>query len=367
MLGIGKIISSVTDIFSSRLVDKDIEDLQNSVKVLNYELSLLRYKDSDDEDIRLAYEYLKKRPFCAALYPYEKQRDMPPIEIQSDKDLKMRYVMHNGHPLYFPMTEKDAIISWFYRYSIEEDDVAGTGYRQRNPHAYQSERYHIQDGDVLVDAGGGRDLSAMAMIEDVIDKLGKTLTKRFHEGERDVEIDVGGVRGLFALDVIDKVSKVYMMEPTPHWKKPLEATFAPYKDKVELVEAFLAVKRKKKGNEGDEKKKKKEKDDSKKKRVSLVEMLKKCEGRRVFVVMDLEGKELEVLRDAQEYLKEARNTITLAVCAYHRTTDYADLMRFFESIGYHTETQPGYVYTGMNDGHGIRSLRRGIIRASNLL
>ena len=84
-------------------------------------------------------------------------------------------------------------------------------------------------------------------------------------------------------------------------------------------------------------------------------------------MMDIEGKELEVLKDAQDYLKAAKNPITLAVCAYHRTTDYDDLMQFFESIGYHTETQPGYIYTDINDGHGIHSLRRGLIRASNII
>ena len=41
------------------------------------------------------------------------------------------------------------------------------------------------------------------------------------------------------------------------------------------------------------------------------------------------------------------------------------LLRLFEAIGYHTETQPGYVYTNINDGHGLYSLRRGLIRASN--
>ncbi len=33
--------------------------------------------------------------------------------------------------------------------------------------------------------------------------------------------------------------------------------------------------------------------------------------------------------------------------------------------GYHTEVQPGYIYTDMNDGLGIRTLRKGLIRAAN--
>jgi FkbM family methyltransferase len=364
MFRIGELISSLSKTLTSRRVDSEIEDLQDSVKALNYELSLLRYRDSDDEDIRLAYEYLKKRPFCAAMYPYEKTRSMAPIEVQSDEDSKLCYVMHNGHPLYFPKGEKEKIIPWLYRFAIEDEDISGNGYRQRNPHAYQSERYHIEEGDILIDAGGGRGFAIMDMVNDVIDKIGKSIIKHSDDDEQIVELDIGSARGLFALDVIDKVSKVYLLESHIPWQNPLEATFAPYMNKVELMKASLSVKKIIKKE--DEKENKKEDDeDSKKKRVGLVEMLEKCEGQRVFVVMDIEGEELDVLKDAQEYLKAAKNPITLAVCAYHRTTDYKNLMRFFESIGYHTETQPGYIYTNLNDGHGLHSLRRGIIRASN--
>lgn len=359
MIKIGDLISSLGDMFVSRMTDKDIDDLQESVKALNYELSLLRYKDSDDEDIRLAYEYLKKRPHSVALFPYEKLRDMPPVEVHTDKDSKMCYVMHNGRPLYFPKGENEKFVRWLYRYAIEDDDNMGNGYRQRSPHAYQSERYHIEEGDVLIDAGGGRCLSVDDVIDDVMEQVEKAIFRHARDGERDAVFDVGSARGLLALDVIDKVSKVYMVEPAPRWWKPIEATFAPYQDKVELVKGLLSGKKKK--EEEKDKKKKSEK------RIGLVDLLEKCGQQRVFVMMDIEGKELEVLKDAQDYLKSAKNPITLAVCAYHRTTDYDDLMRFFESIGYHTETQPGYIYTDINDGHGIHSLRRGLIRASNII
>ena len=360
MISIGSLFSSMGDMLTSHITDKDIAALQESVKALNYELSLLRYKDSDDEDIRLAYEYLKKRPFSAALFPYEKTREMPPIKVHTDKDLKMCYVIHNGHPLYFPKGEKEKIIRLVYRFAIENDDITGNGYRQRTPHAFQSERYHIEEGDVLIDAGDGRGLSALdvigEMVDDVADKVTEVLLKHAHNGVEDIEIDVGSTRGVLALDVIDKVSKVYVVEHSQRWWKPIEATFAPYKDKVELVKGTLS---------GKKKKKKEDKKEEKKKKIRLTDLLEKCGQQRVFVAMDLEGGELDVLKDAQEYLQAAKNPITLAVCAYHRTTDYEDLMRFFEVIGYHTETQPGYIYTDMNDGHGIHSLRRGLIRAAN--
>jgi len=358
MAKFAELFGSLWDTVLSRMTDKDIDALQESVKALNYELSLLRYKNSDDEDVRLAYEYLKKRPHSVALFPYEKLRDMPPVEVHTDKDSKMSYVMHNGRPLYFPKGENEKFVRWLYRFAIEDDDIMGNGYRQRSPHAYQSERYHIEEGDVLIDAGGGRCLSAQAVIDDVMEQVEKAVFRHARDGERDAVFDVGSARGLLALDVIDKVSKVYMVEPAPRWWKPIEATFAPYQDKVELVKGSLSGKKKAKEKE-DNKKKKKEK------KIGLVDLLEKCGQQRVFVMMDIEGKELEVLKDAQDYLKAAKTPITLAVCAYHRTTDYDDLMRFFESIGYHTETQPGYIYTDMNDGQGVHSLRRGVIRASN--
>lgn len=278
MINIGALFSSVSDMFTSRKIDKDIEDLQESVRALNYELSLLRYKDSDDEDVRLAYEYLKKRPFCAPLFPYEKMREMSPVEVLSDKDLKMCYVMHNGHPLYFPKGE-EKMVPWLYRYAIEDDDVLGNDYRQRNPNAYQSEHYHVEEGDVLIDAGGGRCLSPFDVIDDVIDKIGEAFSKRTHIGELDIELDVGSARGLLALDVIDKVSKVYMVERASRWWKPIEATFAPYKDEVELVKGRLSSKKRKK--------KKEKKEEKNEKRFGLVDLLQKCGEQRVFVTMDI--------------------------------------------------------------------------------
>jgi hypothetical protein len=361
------ILSWLKDTFTSRISDQDIEALQDSVKVLNYELSLLRYKDSDDEDIRLAIEYLKKRPLSDALFPYELVSEIPPVEVRFDKDRKMCYVLHNGRPLYFPKREDPKLVRAAYRYSLAYDDILGNGYRERSPHACQSPRFHIEEGDVLIDAGGWTifdrlDDSADEALDDVLDvlleealdkvkaKVGKGQAESAQNEGIDIWRDLGTARGLLALDVIDKVSKVYLVERTSRWRKPLKATFAPY-DKVELVKGFLSGKKKGKKKKG---------------LIGLADLLEKCGHQRVFVMMDLEGKELEVLRDAKEYLRTARNPITLAVCAYHRTTDYDDLMEFFEEIGYQTETQPGYIYTDMNDGHGIHSLRHGLVRASNI-
>ena len=46
------VLGTVFDTFTSKVSDKNVEALQDSVKSLNHELTLLRYENSDDEDIR---------------------------------------------------------------------------------------------------------------------------------------------------------------------------------------------------------------------------------------------------------------------------------------------------------------------------
>ena len=92
----------------------------------------------------------------------------------------------------------------------------GVGYRQRSPHAFQSERYHIEEGDVLIDAGGGRGITAfdIDMIDDVIDEVVDRVTKAITERAGfggDVVIDVGSARGLR--------EPVWDVEIEPKWAK----------------------------------------------------------------------------------------------------------------------------------------------------
>lgn len=306
---IGQFFDNMRFFLFSRKARKRISILLEGMKALNYEVSMLRYKDSEEEDIRLAYDYLHKRQYCTDICPYEQTRSLDVIDVRYDDRLKMFFVMHKGCPLYYPkhMTEEE--VHFLYRIAHEEEDILSEGYRQRTPHSYQSDRYHICDGDVLIDAGSAE--------------------------------------GLLTLDVIDKVSKAYLVECDSRWWKPLEATFAPYKDKVEIVKGVLTGAKRDGG-------------------FGLTELLEKCRDRSVFVKMDIEGAELEVLQGAQEYLKTAKNQLILAVCAYHHVADYDQLNAFFNVIGYSTETQSGYMYTNLYEGNGIYSLRRGVIRASNV-
>lgn len=287
---------------------KRISELKKTQNAILLELVSLRYKDSNDPNIQLALRYLKENNNVDELFPYALTKNMDHFECLYDKRIKLPYIIHKGHRLYFPKTYKKDHIEWYFRFAIENDDIIGTGYRERTPHQYISKDYSIEQGAVLIDAGAAE--------------------------------------GLFSLEMIDKVKKVYLVECDPVWKKPLQCTFEPWHDKVELITKKLS-----------------DRDDND--NVSIQSILRKEQGENIFIKMDIEGYEIIALQKAKELLSHWGSPLTLACCTYHRESDYEAIQSYFDEIGYASEVSNGYILTNMNDGNGIFSLRHGVIRASN--
>ena len=65
------------------------------------------------------------------------------------------------------------------------------------------------------------------------------LTDNFNVTEGSVIADVGAAEGNFSLSVIEKVAHTYIFEPDPAWVKALEATFAPWIEKVTIVQKLV--------------------------------------------------------------------------------------------------------------------------------
>lgn len=150
-------------------------------------------------------------------------------------------------------------------------------------------------------------------------------TDSFHVEEGDIFVDVGTAEGLISLDSIDRVKKAYLIEGNAEkWKGPLEKTFAPYKDKTNIIYKFAADK-----TDGQN--------------ISLDELLKDdVEAKGIMVKMDVEGNEMDVLRGAESLLQ--RDNVRFAVCTYHRDGDVEKFQRFFAEHGYQTELSDGYMW-----------------------
>lgn len=53
-------------------------------------------------------------------------------------------------------------------------------------------------------------------------------------------MDCGVAEGNFGLSIVEKCKKFYLFEPEEQWMEPLKATFAPWKDKVVIVQKYLS-------------------------------------------------------------------------------------------------------------------------------
>lgn len=239
------------------------------------------------------------------IFPYKKQKELQTTEAYLDTKLKLPYVIHKEKRLYFPENWSVEAANGSYRNFIENENMLGGNYLEKSPHQYESETFYVKEGDILIDAGCAE--------------------------------------ALFSLDAIDKIKKLYLIESDPAWLEPLKATFAPYKDKVILIDKLLA-----------------DRDD--KQTVTLSSIFQENPNSSFFIKMDIEGYETTVIRDSLSALKQYEGNLKLACCTYHKQADAQELSEMFKSINFDLEYSDGYMLF-IYDELTPPFFRKGMIRA----
>jgi|LakMenE01Jun11ns_1017448.scaffolds.fasta_scaffold9955426_3 hypothetical protein len=214
------------------------------------------------------------------------------IEVFRDSDNGMPYVMHHGRKLYFPASYDDQKLITLYRSLIIEQDI-------------ESAHRYVTSYDEL---------------------SGKTL------------LDIGSAEGIFSLDTIEYTKHVYLFECEEFWIDSLNATFAPWKDKVTIIRKYVGDK-----SEGNF--------------TTIDDFMKDKSVDDLFLKMDIEGAEKSALKGANQTLKNGKNN-RLAVCVYHRDEDPAFISGLMQSHGYKTQFTNGYIYWA-------NRLSKGVVRCQN--
>lgn len=289
-------------------LEDTVAGLDDRVTKKYHYLNLLDYYASHEKE---ATAFSKELDYLRQLgnydnFPYPCETQQKEVASGFDGEAKLPYVVHHGKKLFFPadVSENDAV--WYYMNYVQKEKLLGTD-DELAPHQYQSPRIQVAEGDVV--------------------------------------FDIGAAEGLFALDQIDKASRVIIVESDSRWLVPLQHTFAPYGDKVTLVQKFISSM-------------------DTESTMSLKELLSTTDDSSVFVKMDIEGYELPALSSAMDVLKEKKG-IKIAATTYHHQHDAEELKSLFDAMGYSTEFSNGYMLFHLYDTPAPPYFRKGVIRAKH--
>lgn len=248
-----------------------------------------------NEEQRVALKYLRKNRLRVFPYPFQYNYDRNDVSVFQDEKLGLNYILFEDKRLYFRRGSKPKDIQRDYNYLLIEQDL-------NSPHRYLAHDFKVEDGDIMV--------------------------------------DVGAAEGNLPLSVIEKVKKVYLFETDTNWIEALEATFAPWKDKVEIVNKFVSNK-----NEAN--------------LVSLDQFFKGKE-RFSFLKVDAEGAEADILNGAEGCISSTER-LKIALCCYHKPNDEHVFKDHLEKRKFSVSFANGYMI--FRENFVPPYLRRGVLRA----
>ena len=283
--------------------DNDLATLRNFVLSLPREV-----KEKYAEECAYV-ETMSIDALSSIMFPYpEVKRNRDASKVVADVEGGLPYVIHREEKkLFFPRHCSTGSAISQYLGLVNDEGLLGTGSRVKSPHCYQDENFKVEDGDIL--------------------------------------LDIGCAEAIFALDNIGKVSRAYLFECASEWRKPLRRSFAPYGDKVVLVNKLVS-------------------DNSRGKTTTLLDAVKGNVSvtSHFFVKMDIEGGERTVLKGNVDFFMNHK--VKLSCCVYHRQDDAQVIETTLRDMGYKTRFSEGYMLPVMNGIH-YPYFRHGVIYAQN--
>lgn len=269
-------------------------------KVRRMILSYFAQHPTQDHELLEAVDYLSKHAMTTFFGTFQEKYIPDGVVVYTDPHTGLPYVMTEGKRLFFRRSDNKRTVQLLYNnLQIEQDRDA--------PHCYTDSAFQINEGDILA--------------------------------------DVGCAEGYFSLLHIEKLGTSYLFERDPEWVEALEATFAPWREKVVIVPAFVS-------------------DKNDHEHVSLDHFFQSTDVKPVFYKIDVEGAEASVLKGMSGLLKQV--PLKMALCTYHHQMDFDLFSRFFEDAGFHHRPNPGFmIYQNDLDEMTPPFFRKCLIKATH--
>lgn len=264
-------------------------------KILNYYSALPENEINDEQ--REILNYLHNNPVTTFPYLFWQNYSPERIEVFTDPSNGIKYVLQDDKKLYFKKRWSKKRIQRAYADLAREQDP-------ESPHRY--------------------------------------LSGNFSPGKDEAIADIGAAEGNFSLSVIEKVKKIYLIEYDREWTEALEATFAPWKEKVEIISKYVS-----------------DTDDEMNIRLdTLIESMKDI----IFLKIDVDGFEKKVMNGAMKTIS-GNKPLKIALCTYHKSNDEKDFTLLLENNRFKVTPSKGYVIHYYDKKIRSPWLRRGLLRA----
>lgn len=249
-------------------------------------------------ELKAAVAYLKNHPLGVFQDSFTDQYNFKDIEVHKDEAKDLLWVNHGGHRLYFKRSYNATTVKLLYNGLLAEQDP-------ESPHRYTAEGFDLKQGDVL--------------------------------------LDVGSAEGIFTLSNIELLKKVVLFEREPEWVEALEATFQPWKDKVEIISKFVSDQ-----NDADN--------------ICIDTFLIGKSFVPDLVKIDVEGAEDRVLKGME--LTITQHHPKIALCTYHKQGDFNKFSKYLSERNYTISTTKGVMFF-LSPGEALTPpfFRKGLVRA----
>ena len=274
-------------------------EYMNKIKRHKLKLEIIKYLETnsayDNPEKGEIISFLKSNSSFIFPYNFIKKYDARNIRVYTDNQHGMKYVLHENKRLYFKKNWNEKLIMNSYNGLLIEQDID-------SPHRYETSGFHVNTGDVVV--------------------------------------DVGVAEGNFALSVVEKAKKLYLFEVDEEWIDVLKVTFAPWKEKVEIICKYVS------DHDDDE-------------NVTLDTFLGK--EKVDFIKADIEGAETALLKGCKNILSD-NHPLKIVMCTYHNPNDAEEIKHMLTGSGFQTVFSKGYMIFIYDETLCAPYLRKGLIR-----
>ena len=224
--------------------------------------------DLDIEGFEKEVDFLKKRGELV-LYPYDFINKYDESKIIVYEDKNLNLkYVKHSNKKLFFPPKDSSLIKREYNQLIMEQD-------EESPHHYFSENCSFSEGDIFV--------------------------------------DVGAAEGIISLDVIEKAKEIFLIECSEDWIKALKATFSDWMDKVHIIKKYAG---------------RTDNDTT----ITLDTLLQNYYSENIFIKIDAEGMELDILKNSERTL--LNNNCKLSCATYHTGDQAQELSLFFNNLAY---------------------------------